>query len=243
MSRANPADLALPERQPPGHPSIAGSKFGRLLAEAEVIPNKYGNRRWRCQCDCGKRVVVTQSALQKGKTSSCGCLHSERARAAVLIHGESTRGKVTPEYRTWRGMIGRCETPSFSHFPAYGGAGIKVCAGWHDYQAFVRDMGPKPSPKHSIDRVDNAKGYDCGKCADCSARGATLNCRWATHLEQVNNRRVTAMVEHKGQRVPLAQLARQLDVDYWAFRKRLKDGLSVEAAAQGAAQRERRTRR
>jgi hypothetical protein len=231
MSRANPNALDLPIRNPdPRRTSIAGERFGRLVAAVEVAPAKSGNRQWRCRCDCGRDVVVTMSSLRAGHTRSCGCLHSEVVQAAPLKHGQAHRGRLTPEYRAWRAMLRRCETPGASHYAAYGGAGIGVCAGWHDPAAFIRDMGPKPTLKHSLDRIDNARGYDCGKCSDCLGRGATPNCRWATPVQQVNNRRVTSLVDYAGRRVPLAELARELGVNYWRLRSRLKRGLSVEAA-------------
>lgn len=88
-------------------------------------------------------------------------------------------GTVHPLYSTWRGMIRRCHDPRTSAFDGYGGRGIRVCDRWrHSFETFLSDVGPRPSPKHSIDRFpDNDGNYEPG------------NVRWATPKEQSNNRR------------------------------------------------------
>lgn len=83
----------------------------------------------------------------------------------------------TPEYQVWRNMLRRCEDPTDPSYDDYGHRGITVCEQWHDVAAFVADMGPRPSDKHSIDRIDNDRGYEPG------------NCRWATWSEQMRNKR------------------------------------------------------
>jgi hypothetical protein len=89
-----------------------------------------------------------------------------------------------PLWHTWANMVQRCENPNHQHFKNYGARGIKVCGRWRfgehgltGYQCFYADMGPKPSPQHSIDRVNNDLGY------------SKQNCRWATRKEQRANRR------------------------------------------------------
>ena len=94
-----------------------------------------------------------------------------------LKHGQATRSRKTSEYGTWQAMIRRCESPKATDYEHYGGRGIAVCERWRSFENFFADMGPKPSPKHSIDRDDNNADYE------------PRNCRWSTAKEQARNRR------------------------------------------------------
>jgi hypothetical protein len=87
-------------------------------------------------------------------------------------------GSNSELYKTWKGMLGRCCNTQNRAFQDYGGRGISVCARWMDFWNFVSDMGSKPSPHHSIDRIDNDGDYEPG------------NCRWATATEQTHNQRL-----------------------------------------------------
>jgi hypothetical protein len=85
---------------------------------------------------------------------------------------------LSPEYTAWRHMIDRCKNIKNKHFDDYGGRGITVCERWHNsFENFYADMGPRPSQKHSIDRIDNNCGYE------------PSNCRWATATTQALNKR------------------------------------------------------
>lgn len=83
---------------------------------------------------------------------------------------------VTPAYRAWQNMMTRCFNPKATQYAWYGGRGISVCERWRDFAAFVADVGERPSPKHSLDRIDCNGDYEPG------------NVRWATHTEQCRNR-------------------------------------------------------
>jgi hypothetical protein len=103
----------------------------------------------------------------------------------------------TPEYFTWRGMRQRCENPNCRNFPRYGARGIKVCERWiESFTNFFSDMGPRPSNQHSLDRIDNDGDY------------APANCRWATRLEQMNNREINKLITHDGVTLPISEWAR-----------------------------------
>lgn len=161
-------------------------RFGRLIAVRNGRRDPRGRRRWHCVCDCGKPTTVYLFALRRGTTQSCGCLWRERMIEAGLgnehrlMHGEARRGSKgqTAEYRTWRRMIERCENAANDSFEYYGGRGIKVCKRWRaSFPAFLADMGRKPTPGHSLDRINNDGDYK------------PSNCRWSTASVQNNNRR------------------------------------------------------
>lgn len=101
----------------------------------------------------------------------------ESVAARQTTHGHKSRG-YTPEYIAWQNMIARCENPNHAAFDNYGGRGIHVCVAWREsFEAFFAHVGTKPSCAHSIDRIDNDRGYEPG------------NVRWATKSEQAKNRR------------------------------------------------------
>lgn len=154
--------------------NLVSARFGRLIVIAES-ERKGSRRRWLCRCDCGAERVVTQSQLTTGKTSSCGCLHREQLSQHRTKHGNSLI--PSPEYRAWKSLRGRCNNPNDARYAAYGGRGITVDPAWETFEAFLRDMGPRPSDRHSLDRIDNDGEY------------GPKNCRWATASEQRRNQR------------------------------------------------------
>lgn len=101
--------------------------------------------------------------------------------------GIHTGAAKHPLYKTWADTKQRCYNPNCHRFSDYGGRGITVCDRWkEDFLAFAEDLGPKPSPQHSIDRIDNDRGYESG------------NLRWATRSEQQRNKRTYGAVPFKG---------------------------------------------
>ncbi len=134
-----------------------------------------------CRCSCGIEREVATSKLWGGKTKTCGhsCRYPEvRAKKAHnIIHGYTRKGvKRIPEYSTWLGMKDRCNNPNNDRYRNYGGRGITVCPEWStSFKDFFSYLGPKPSPEHSIDRINNNGNYEPG------------NVRWATIAEQHEN--------------------------------------------------------
>lgn len=129
--------------------NLIGKRFGRL-----VVLEYAGEKKWKCQCDCGGTTIVSGTALNSGSTKSCGCLRIETAKRAKYVkHGKSN----SPTFIRWRSMKSRCYYPKNVGYPNYGGRGIKVCDRWlgeHGFENFLADMGEVPGREYSLDRID-----------------------------------------------------------------------------------------
>jgi len=193
----------------------AGMRFGFLTVVREAMPRDR-NRKFICRCDCGQERKVHLSALRHGLTTSCGHVRADKARARYT-HGETRGGRSTPEYTAWGSMITRCENPNVHNYASYGGRGVRVCSAWRgDFAAFLAHVGRRPSPRHSIDRIDNDGNYEPG------------NVRWATTAQQNRNQRDNLFVEVEGRRVLLKDAAETSGVPLTTARRRLSRGLPIE---------------
>ncbi len=216
-----PLDTVSPPRRSNRFVNRAGKRYGRLIA-LEVALKIGREYHWRCICDCGTETVVRGPDLTRLSVKSCGCLRRDMGRVKTLTHGYARRGNKGKAYRTWMGMVGRCNTPSTARYPHYGARGIRVCREWEDdFTKFLSDMGEPPSPRHSIGRMDNNGDY-------CKS-----NCRWETSIEQQNNTTRNRCLVFEGISKTVAQWAREKSLTYSCLSGRLNRGWSVDKALRG----------
>jgi hypothetical protein len=169
----------------PAFRDLTGQRFGRLTV-LERAENMGAETAWLCACDCGGRSVVRRNCLLPGLTKSCGCLQPEVAAAAKRTHGLHR----SSTYKTWAAMKARCDKPRHPNYGAYGGRGITYDPRWAAFEAFLSDMGERPGPGLSLDRIDNDGAY------------SRDNCRWTTRTTQQRNRRATVSVAFRGEEYP-----------------------------------------
>ncbi len=177
--------------------NLTGTRFGAYVVLGRNFVRS--TVHWWCQCDCGKIRVVYAGNLRSGKCRSCGCKMTEHGGGRQIKYGKKAIN--IPEYNVWRGMKGRCNG---TYAKNYSGRGIVVCEGWQEsFEAFYGQLGSRPSPKHTIDRIDNDGNYSCGICEQCVKNGWPMNCKWSTNREQLLNTRSNHMIEINGETKPL----------------------------------------
>lgn len=195
---------------PPRAIDVTGRRFGRLVAVGPVRRDKAKQIVWLCRCDCGKVIERRVSKLTEGSTRSCGCLRTE-SMAAPKTHGMTH----THEYKAWVGMNHRCIDPAKK---TYFGV-VSVCDGWkNSFEPFYEHIGPSPSRKHQLDRIDGTKGYQPG------------NVRWATVKEQQRNRKSNRLLTWNGETRCVTEWAEILGIGKTTIRERLVAGWSVADA-------------
>jgi len=155
-----------------------GNRHGRLT----VIERSKSDVKafWLCECECGNKTIVVGTQLRNGHTRSCGCLQREAAAKTAPGNSKSKKHGMykTKEYHCWLNLKTRCYRESYRDYQHYGGRGISVCDRWlKNFENFYTDMGPRPSDKHSIDRINVNGNYE------------PSNCRWTTRSKQNANKR------------------------------------------------------
>jgi hypothetical protein len=169
-----------------------GATFGRLA----VLGDERRERKQytvSCRCDCGREIRCRVDSLRIGKKLQCGDhrrVRTDGMRRAMSLRNRTHGRSRTTEYNSWIGMKMRCFNRDDARFADYGGRGITVCERWrHSFEAFLRDLGTKPSPAHSLDRIDVDGNYEPG------------NVRWADASLQTKNRRPFLMRSGTGKRL------------------------------------------
>jgi hypothetical protein len=181
--------------------NITGQRFGQLVVFSIYGRDCRGEVMWLCRCDCGEWTVVRGSSLRTVRSVACGC-----KRGKEITHG----GSGTPEYQAYLGAMQRCRNPAGKFYSAYGGRGIEFK--FESFEDFRLHVGLRPSPKYSLDRIDNDGHYEYG------------NVRWATRTEQVSNRRSTRKAIFNGVVKTVTDWARHFGMPIGSFRSRLTKG-------------------
>lgn len=190
---------------------MVGQPYGRwtVLSYSHTKgPHKYYN----CRCECGKERPVQGWSLVYGKTLSCGCLRKEVNSELHATH----RSCSHPAYKTWTGMKKRCQNEDAQNYKYYGGRGIRVCEQWATFEGFWADMGSTWEPGLTIERNDNDGGY------------TPDNCRWATMLEQAQNKRTSRIIDTPWGPIIQAEAARRAGISVQTLSSRMRAGWPKE---------------
>lgn len=208
---------------------LTGIRYGRLLVLERV--KRYGKTYYTCACDCGNIKVICGTSLTGGNTSSCGCLRLEKVRKATVTHGMTG----SKELKAWYHMHDRCYKESDPKYPLYGGRGIFVCERWHKdngngFINFFKDMGNKPSIKHTLHRINNDIGY------------RPDNCVWADYEEQNNNRRNSIKITIEGANYSKKEVANIFKVHVGSIERLQANRYTLDSIVQYLKSGERRNR-
>jgi hypothetical protein len=180
---------------------LTGLRFGSVVVLRFAGTDGRNKRYWGVQCDCGNQFItrgdIIRAAVRARNAFSCSSCRPQNLATKPDAY------RNTREFTAWSNMKTRCYNDNYFLWDRYGGRGIKVCDRWlNSFPAFLEDMGPLPSKEHSLDRIDNNADY------------TPENCRWATELEQANNKSTNLLIEFDGEVKTMAEWSRETGLDY-----------------------------
>lgn len=187
--------------------NLLGQTFGKLKVISRAYIDGYNKCAWTCLCECGSTKVCKSYKLLSGRNKSCGCFSVNKT------HGLSK----STEHKCWEGIKYRCNSskPGTKGYIHYRLRGIKVCDRWSGENGFINflsDMGPKPSPAHTIERKDFNKDYE------------PSNCEWLVLQKQARNRRNNTLITINNETKCLAEWCEVYNIDSFVVSKRLLRG-------------------
>lgn len=188
---------------------LLGNKFGMLTVIKSYKRVFLKPPIVQCICDCGTIKDIDVRSLLKKQIKSCGCMSSEGSKNRFTTHNLSK----TVEYRIYYGIKKRCYNTKDKKYADYGGRGIVMCDRWlNSVGLFIKDMGRRPSNKHSIDRIDVDGDY------------SPSNCRWVLKSVQMNNKRNNVYIEYLGYNLTVAIWCKILNINPRPIYSRIKKG-------------------
>lgn len=171
-----------------------------------------------CACGCGRPApLATKTNRARGNVKGQPQRFLKGHHRPGLRHGHArgfTTGGSSAEYQIWASMIRRCHRESAANYYLYGGRGISVCERWReDFAAFLEDVGLRPGPDFSLDRIDPDGHYE------------PSNVRWATAREQARNKRNNRRITINGITHALIEWAELAGIHVEALASRLNRGM------------------
>ena len=192
---------------------MTGKRIGKIIVIGRDKTRGHG-AMWHCRCDCGSIFSTRGNHLRKkNPTESCGCINYGGEK-----HGHTKSYKQSKTYKTWLSMKSRCFNKNTISWHNYGGRGITVCKKWTtSFESFLKDMGEKPEGK-SLERINVNGDYK------------PSNCKWATNVEQGNNRRNNSIIFYKGESKTVTEWSRITGIQRSSIYSRLRNNWDIEKA-------------
>ena len=186
-----------------------GKSFGKVIVISESINmGSYSAVQGRCECGDVRQYPIANLRAQKCPMCPDCRTQSRPAKGASRGH---------PLFNIWKGMIQRCENPKHTWYKRYGGRGISICPEWrNDFYAFAAYMGERPTPEHTVDRIDSDGNYE------------PRNVRWLTIGDQQNNRGNSVRVEYLGKPITIKEICELTGLQHAAVAWRINQGWPIE---------------
>lgn len=200
---------------------LTGQVFGLLTVIKRSGSDKYRHSVWECQCECGRISYTLGTSLVTGHTKSCGCqesLHEKNPRPIKIPTAPPRTDKERLKI-VFNGMWQRCTKPNSPNWDHYGARGITVCEDWSSLESFIKwSMANGHSQDLTLDRIDVNGPY------------SPENCRWATYVEQANNRRTTIYFEVNKKKYTWEELSKVTTTTRTVFFRRMREGWNIVEA-------------